>query len=235
MWLQVRREYLAQTCLFCLENLLMLWPLLNTCLTVIHVYSTIPILPEEEGCLVTCYILLSSPVLVIGLAVLQHFLFMKYNTSGHTWKKLLNSRRVFHVAVCMVGSSLWKTEEANKQLRLVWKDLKDPKDGRRKVKAIRVERLADWGQSEDDEKNLWKAVITVSPELDFHTFESMARSSKYFVKELVREELRSGPEEKEEEINTSCCLCSCIPKVELRSIYQNAIIRIMTSNFSFAL
>ena len=32
MWLQVRREYLAQTCLFCLENLLMLGPLLNTCL-----------------------------------------------------------------------------------------------------------------------------------------------------------------------------------------------------------
>lgn len=48
-WKQVRREYLAQTCLFCLENLLMLGPLLNTCLTVIHVYSTIPILPEWRG------------------------------------------------------------------------------------------------------------------------------------------------------------------------------------------
>ena len=215
MWLQVRREYLAQTCLFCLENLLMLGPLLNTCLTVIHVYSTIPILPEEEGCLITCYILLMSPVLVICLAVFQHFLFMKYNTSGHTWKKLLNSRRVFHVAVCMVGSSLWNTEEANKQLRMVWQDLRDPTDGRRKVKTVRVERLADWGQSADDEKNLWKAVIAVSPELDFSTFESMARSSKYFVKKLVREELRSGPEEEEEEIDIRCCLCSCIPKVEM--------------------
>ena len=197
----------------------MLVPLVHTCATVIYVYSNIiPNLPEEEGSLITCYLLLASPVLVVLLTVLQHFIFTTYNTSGHTWKKLLCSRRVFHVAVCLVGSSWWKTQEVEERLREVWQDLREPRDGEAKVRKISVERLASWGQSAEEEKDLWKGVVTVSPDLDFSAFEAMTRSSEYYVKQLVREELRSGveeeeEEEEEEEADTTCCMCSCIPKV----------------------
>lgn len=98
------------------------------------------------------------------------------------------------------------------RLREVWQDLKDSRDGEAKVRKISVERLADWGQSAEEEKDLWKAVVTVSPDLDFSAFEAMTRSTECYVKQLVREELRSGVEE-EEEADTTCCMCSCIPKV----------------------
>jgi len=214
----VRREYLGQTCIFCFENLLMLVPLIHTCATVIYVYSTIPILPEEQSCLITCCILLASPIVVILLAALQHFLFRKYNTSGHTWKMLLSSRRMFHIGVRLAGSSEWKIEEVEQRLSEVWQDSEDPKDARAKVTAIRVERLVEWGQPEEDRQGLWKAVVTVCPELDFPTFETMARANEgegIKVEKLVREELQSGSEEEEEEetADSRNCMCSCNPQV----------------------
>ena len=197
----------------------MLVPLIHTCATVIYVYSTIPILPEEQSCLITCCILLASPIVVILLAALQHFLFRKYNTSGHTWKMLLSSRRMFHIGVRLAGSSEWKIEEVEQRLSEVWQDSEDPKDARAKVTAIRVERLVEWGQPEEDRQGLWKAVVTVCPELDFPTFETMARANEgegIKVEKLVREELQSGSEEEEEEetADSRNCMCSCNPQVK---------------------
>ena len=197
----------------------MLVPLIHTCSTVIYVYSTIPILPEEQWCLVTCCILLTSPIVVILLAALQHFLFRKYNTSGHTWKMLLSSRRVFHVGVRLDGSSGWKIGDVEQRLSEVWQDSTNPKDARAKVTAIQVERLVDWGQPEEDMEGLWKAVVTVCPELDFPAFETMARANEgegVKVEKLVREELRSGSEEEEEEqtADSRNCMCSCNPQVK---------------------
>ena len=218
--MQVRREYLGQTCIFCFENLLMLGPLIHTCTTVIYLYSIIPILPEERWCFVTCCILLTSPLLIILLAALQHYLFRKFNTSGHTWAKLLSSRRVFHVGVRLPGSSGWKIGEVEQRLREVWQDPEDPKDNQAQVKSIRVERLVDWGQAEEDTQDRWKVIATVCPEIDFPVFESMAKANEgdgVKVEKLVREELRSGAGEEEEEEKTPDsrnCMCSCNPQVK---------------------
>lgn len=219
-WHQVRREYLGQTIIFCFENLLMLAPLIHTCFTVIYVYSTIPILPEEQRCMVTCCILLASPLLVILLAALQLFLFRKYNTSGHTWKLLLSSRRVFHVGVHLAGSSGWKIGEVEQRLSEVWQDPEDPKDAKAKVRTIRVERLVDWGQKVGmkDTQDLWKVVATVYPEIDFNHFAAMAKANEgdgVKVEMLVREELRSGFAEEEERktADSKNCMCSCNPQV----------------------
>ena len=215
---QVRREYLGQTVIFCLENLLMLVPLIHTCSTVIYVYSTIPVLPEEESCLITCCFLLASPLLVILLAAVQHFLFRKYNTSGHPWKKLLSSRRVFHLGVRLTDSSGWKISEVERRLSEVWQDPDDP-EAKGKVEAIEVERLADWGQPEEGQAGLWKATVTVSPELDFPQFETMARAQEglgLIVEKLIRQELRSGEEpirDGRDSVDSRSCLCSCNPQV----------------------
>ena len=197
----------------------MLVPLIHTCFTVIYVYSTIPMLPEEQGCLITCYIFLSSPVLVILLATLQHFLFKVYNTSGHAWRKLLSSRRVFHLVVRLNGSAEWKIEKVEQRLKEVWQDTTDPTDVRAKVKDIQVERLVDWGQSQEDKQDLWKAVVSVCPEIDFPArFEKMLREREnegVKLEMLVREELRSGSQEEEEEktVDSKSCMCSCHPQV----------------------
>ena len=172
----------------------MLVPLIHTCSTVIYVYSTIPVLPEEESCLITCCFLLASPLLVILLAAVQHFLFRKYNTSGHPWKKLLSSRRVFHLGVRLTNSSGWEISEVERRLSEVWQDPDDP-EAKGKVEAIEVERLADWGQPEEGQAGLWKAIVTVSPELDFPQFETMARAQEglcLIVEKMNRQELRSG-------------------------------------------
>ena len=198
----------------------MLAPLIHTCFTVIYVYSTIPILPEEQRCMVTCCILLASPLLVILLAALQLFLFRKYNTSGRTWKLLLSSRRVFHVGVHLAGSSGWKIGEVEQRLSEVWQDPEDPKDAKAKVRTIRVERLVDWGQKVGmkDTQDLWKVVATVYPEIDFNHFAAMAKANEgdgVKVEMLVREELRSGFAEEEERktADSKNCMCSCNPQV----------------------
>jgi len=196
----------------------MLGPLIHACATVIYLYSNIPILPEEQWCFVTCCILLASPLLIILLAALQHFLFRKFNTSGHTWAKLLSSRRVFHVVVRLPGSSGWKIGEVEQRLSEVWQDPEDPKDAQVKVRSIRVERLADWGQTEEDKQDLWKVIATVCPEIDFPVFESMAKANEgdgVKVEKLVREELRSGAGEEDEKKtpDSRSCMCSCNPQV----------------------
>ena len=197
----------------------MLVPLIHTCSTVIYVYSTIPVLPEEESCLITCCFLLASPLLVILLAAVQHFLFRKYNTSGHPWKKLLSSRRVFHLGVRLTDSSGWKISEVERRLSEVWQDPDDP-EAKGKVEAIEVERLADWGQPEEGQAGLWKATVTVSPELDFPQFETMARAQEELglkVEKLLRQELRSGEEpirDGRDSVDSRSCLCSCNPQVQ---------------------
>ena len=195
----------------------MLVPLIHTCSTVIYVYSTIPVLPEEESCLITCCFLLASPLLVILLAAVQHFLFRKYNTSGHPWKKLLSSRRVFHLGVRLTDSSGWKISEVERRLSEVWQDPDDPEA--KGVESIEVERLAEWGQPEEGQAGLWKAIVTVSPELDFPQFETMARAQEglgLIVEKLIRQELRSGEEairDGRDSMDSRSCLCSFNPQV----------------------
>ena len=124
------------------------------------------------------------------------------------------------MGVRLPGSSGWKIGEVEQRLREVWQDPEDPKDNQAQVKSIRVERLVDWGQAEEDTQDRWKVIATVCPEIDFPVFESMAKANEgdgVKVEKLVREELRSGAGEEEEEEKTPDsrnCMCSCNPQVK---------------------
>ena len=123
------------------------------------------------------------------------------------------------MVVRLNGSAEWKIEKVEQRLKEVWQDTTDPTDVRAKVKDIQVERLVDWGQSQEDKQDLWKAVVSVCPEIDFPAgFEKMVNErEKEGVKleMLVREELRSGSQEEEEEktVDSKSCMCSCHPQV----------------------
>merc|ERR1712080_477689 len=60
-WLQVKTQYFWLTIVFLVENLLLLFPALHTSLTILHLHSILPSLPEEDPTLTLSYLLLPSP------------------------------------------------------------------------------------------------------------------------------------------------------------------------------
>ena len=94
-WRRVRTEYLAEMLLFLMENLLLLIPLLHTCAQILCRARTLPTsLPEEEDLARMCKGLLTMPLFILILALLQCKLFDLYNRKGHPWSRLLNDRQI---------------------------------------------------------------------------------------------------------------------------------------------
>ena len=218
-------EYKALLALFLAENLLLVAPLLHTCTTIIHLYSILPILPEEQPCLTMSYIFLSSPLLLVILAGLQYVFFVQFNVSGHPWSMLLTSRRLLRL-VLRVKKSLDLTPGAlEDRLREVW-----PPQLVRGVQARKVpvkeeeeewhfvglddgEELEDWVEVEAEEweglgPDDWLVEVSCAPEVTYGRLEEEGRAGGVQLLRLVREELLSGSREpKMEGWQTGGCAC----------------------------
>ena len=189
---------MAQTWIFLLENLLLLLPLLHTCLSILHLSTTLPLLPEEQPCLTTCYILLASPLLIALLSVAQYHIFVAYNTRGHPWSLLLTSRRQLRLRLVVAARVEWSTSEVEDSLVKLWEEL---------VLRVRVSRPHD-GQE-------LLAEVATSPEFGYSDLERALTGGQVGWLEsieLLREELISGGPKLGGQPARRCC-CSWAPQV----------------------
>ena len=72
-WNSVKKEYGTELALFCLENILLLFPLLHTCVRILERQSRIP---TAEWLVFSCKLLLGSPVMFLVVAIVQYKLFV---------------------------------------------------------------------------------------------------------------------------------------------------------------
>ena len=154
-------------------------------------------LPEEEPCLTTCYILLASPFLIALLSVAQYHIFVMYNPRGHPWSLLLISRRQLRLGLVVAGAE-WSTREVEDRLVKLWGEL---------VLKVRVRRPKDGEEL--------VAEVTTPPEFGYsHLERALAGGQAGWLEniELLREELLSGGPQLRGQPARRCC-CSWAPQV----------------------
>ena len=222
----MKREYKALLVLFLAENLLLIVPLLHTCTTIIHLYSILPVLPEEQPCLTMSYIFLSSPLLLVILAGLQYVFFIKFNMSGHPWSLLLTSRRLLRLVLRVKKSSALSPADLEDRLKEVW-PLQLVRGVQARKAPVREEEEEDWhfvglddGEQLEDWLEVqaeeweglgpddWLVEVSCAPEVTYSRLEELGRAGGVELLRLVREELLSGSREpKMEGWQRGGCVC----------------------------
>jgi len=176
-WLQVKTQYFWLTIVFLVENLLLLFPALHTSLTILHLHSILPSLPEEDPTLTLSYLLLCSPLLLLSLSFLQFYLFTQYNLRAHTWSLLLITSHQVQVVVRIQDSDRWSLEEVENKLSRLWVS-------RGLYVSVEAGRRGE---------GVWVVGVTHT-QVTLHQLKEAVGTQEGIVIEMGREELVSGGE-----------------------------------------